>query len=135
LWQYPVPAVDFDSVTVSFATMRTDAQAFGVYHGPSNHYGYHVIFKEDGTADVYIVTRAQRDRGLDYDGNCVNMYQRIQQETFLGTHSLDEKHIFFFEDTVWVEGVVNGGVTVAAARFPIATNSEDIWINGTLRYT
>jgi hypothetical protein len=134
LWEFPVPAVDFDGISVAFTVMKTDAQAIGVYYGPSTNRGYHVKFLANGTADVYEVTQAKHKRGLGRDGKCTNLYQIIDKETLLGNHSLDTKHIFFFEDVVWVDGVVDGRVTVAAARFPIETNSIDMWINGNITY-
>lgn len=134
LWTFPVPAVDFDSISIDFNLMKSDAQTIGVYHGPSNAFGYHVLFKEDGTADVLLVTQASSHRGIGTDGLCTNIYEVIKKEELIGNYSLDDKHIMFFEDTVWVEGVVDGRVTVVAARFPIDTYAMDMWINGTIRY-
>jgi len=134
LWEFPVPAADFDAISVDFNIMKADAQTLGVYFGPSSYAGYHVAFKADGTADVYEVRTTSAYRGYDADGNCTNLYQRIGTQTFRGNYSLSSKHIFFFEDTVWVDGTVNGQASVVAAKFPIDSNNEDIWINGNVQY-
>ncbi len=134
LWQYPVPPVDFDSVSIAFTTMKNDAQTIGVYYGRSSKLGYHVVFLADGTVNVYEVTSAKHVRGVGQDGRCTNVYQVVNGETFLGNYALSAKHIFFFEDVVWVEGVVDGRATVVAARFPLETNSIDMWINNSLTY-
>lgn len=134
LWKFPVPAVDFSAVTTDYPLMKADAQSVGVYYGPSSRLGYHVVFKADGSADVYEVIRAQNVRGMGTDGRCTNLNQKISQESFLGNYSLSSTHIMFFEDTVWVDGIVNGRVSVVAARLPINSNNVDMWINGTLKY-
>lgn len=134
LWEYPVPSVDFNAISTDFNKMKNDAQLYGVYRGPSSRQGYHVVFNSNGTASVYEVSSTSYYRGYDVDEGCRNLYQRITGETLLGTYNLNQKHIFFFEDTVWVEGVVNGKATVVAARFPIDTNNEDIWIKNNLTY-
>jgi len=134
LWEFPVPAVDFEAVSLSFNQMREDAQTSGVYLPTSSRLGYHLVFLENGSVNVSEVTQAGTVRGLGYDGYCTNLYQIIRKENFLGNYSLADKQIIFLEDVTWVEGIVNGRVTVVAARFPIDTNSVDMWINGTTRY-
>ena len=126
LWKFPVPPVDFGSVMVSFPKMKTDAQNIGVYFGPSGSLGYHVVFKADKSVDIFTVTKAKSVRGMGADGKCTNLNEVIDRETFNGNYSITNKHIIFLEDVVWVEGTVNGRVTVVAARFPINTNSMDI---------
>jgi hypothetical protein len=134
LWTYPVTLVDFDSVSLAFPKMRTDAQTGGSYYGPSAYWGYHLVFQDDGTVDVYEVTQTNYYRAYGLDGRCTNLYQVIRRQNFLATHTLEDTDILFLEDTVWVDGIVNGKTTVVAARFPIETNSIDMWINGTIRY-
>lgn len=134
LWEFPTPSVDFNSISTDFNLMKSDAQILGVYRGPSSRSGYHVVFNADGTASVYEVTNTSYYRGYDSDTGCSNLYQRITGQTLIGRYSLSTKQLFFFEDTVWVDGIVNGKATVVAARFPIDTHDEDIWINGNITY-
>jgi hypothetical protein len=134
LWDFPVPSVDFNAISVDFGVMKAQAQSIGVYFGPSSRSGYRVIFQSNGTVNVYEVTSTNYYRGYDADGSCTNLYQRIVTQTLKGNYLLADKNIFFFEDTVWIEGTVNGQATVAAARFPIDSYNEDIWINGNIQY-
>ncbi len=63
LWQFPVPAIDFDTISFDFANMKEDAQNSGLYLDPSNKEGYHIIFLDDGSFQVYRVERTQAIRG------------------------------------------------------------------------
>lgn len=134
LWQFPVPAVDFNSIAIDFNTMKTSAQANGVYLGPSGQNGYHLIFNADGTVTVRRVTGATTQRGWSVENGCENLAQQISSETTIGTYSLAAKPIIFAEDFLWVEGTVNGKVTVVAARFPIDINNMNIWIRNNIVY-
>ncbi len=134
LWRYPVPIVDFNSMSVDFSTMKTAAQTSGVYYGASGSYGYHLIFQSNGTVIVRRVTGANSRRGWSVENNCETLYQDITSETNLGTYTISEKPIFFFEDHLWVEGVVNGKVTAVAARFPLNVNNMNIWIRNSITY-
>jgi hypothetical protein len=134
LWEFPVLPEDFDAISVDFVTMRNAAQQDNSYFGVTSSPGYRIIFQADGTARVYRVTSTGYYRGYDSDTGCSNLYQRISNQSFIGTYSLSTHPVFFFEDQVWVEGVVNGKATVVAARFPINSYNEDIWINNNLTY-
>ncbi len=134
LWDFPVTAVDFNSIVVDFTTMKTAAQTSGVYLTASGVYGYHLKFNTDGTYTIYKVTTATNQKGWSVENGCENLYQKITAETLVGTYSIVNKPIVFVEDHVWVEGVVNGKITVVAAKFPIDLNSMNIWIPNNLTY-
>lgn len=134
LWDFPVPATDFDGISVDFAQMRTAAQTDGVYLAPSDAAGYHLVFNSDGTVAVYKVTATTNKRGYNSEDGCQNLYQNIANETFLSTYSLATIRLLFAEDILWVEGVVNGQMTVVAARFPIGTFETNMWIPDNITY-
>jgi hypothetical protein len=48
--------------------------------------------------------------------------------------AVTQKILFFAEDTVWVDGVVEGRATIAAARFPLDTTQTNMWIVNNLTY-
>lgn len=144
LWQFPVPAVDFDSISFDFAKMKTDAQDNGLYFDTSNRSGYHLVFLNDGTLQVYEVESTDSIKGYsvpgeglgqDGLGGCRNRNQIITDETLLGTYNQADSPIIFFEDTVWVEGTVTSRLTVSAARFPISSNYANVWIPNSITYT
>lgn len=135
LWEFPVPTVDFTSVAVNFATMRTVAQTEGLYLPVSGAAGYHLVFVSDGSVRVYKVLSTQSPkRGYAPEDGCQNLYQKITSEQLQGTYQLAAIEMIFSEDTLWVDGVVKGRVMVAAARFPLGTFETNVWITNNLTY-
>lgn len=134
LWQFPVPAIDFASLNVDFNTMRSNAQSRGLYLGPSNALGYHIIFQSNGSYIVRRVTSANNQRGYSVENGCENLTQQITNETTIGTYTIAQRPLIFAEDHVWVEGIVNGKATVVAARFPLNVNFMNIWIRNSITY-
>lgn len=133
LWQFPVPSIDFNAVSVNFTTMRSQAQSDGLYLGASGYQGYHLVFATN-TANVYRVNTTGYLNAYTPEDGCQRRYQIISSETLLGTYNISDIPIIFAEDHVWVEGVVNGRVSVVAARFPIDSNAMNIWIRGNVTY-
>lgn len=134
LWQYPVIPVDFNSISVDFANMRTASQTDGQYLGPSGNWGYHVVFNADGTVSIYNITNTSYYWGYDTGIGWLELYQNITGENLVGTYQQAETPIIFAEDHIWVEGVITSPVQVAAARFPIDTNNMNIWLYDNLTY-
>jgi hypothetical protein len=134
LWQYPIPAVDFNSLQIDFSTLKTQAQSNGVYLPASGSYGYHLVFNINGTVTITKVTGATNQKGWSVENGCENLYQQISAETAVGTYSLATKPVILAEDHLWVNGTVNGRATVVAARFPLTSNYMNIWINNNLVY-
>lgn len=134
LWKYPVSSVDFDSINVDYTSMRTQAQTDGVYLEPSGTFGYHLVFNSNGTVTVTKVTQVNSEDGWSVEEGCRILYEIIKKETAVGTYPIADHNIIFAEDTIWVEGVVNGKVTVVAARFPIDINKMNIWISNNITY-
>lgn len=135
LWQFPIPAIDFASISFDFAEMKDNAIDEGLYLGQSGSRGYHMVFVNNGTVRVYRVTGTNYYNAYDVDDGCQRRYERITSETLLGTYNISSVPIIFAEDHLWVEGVVKGRTTVAAVRFPIETNSMNIWIKNNITYT
>lgn len=137
LWQFPVPEIDFNTITLDLANMKQEAIAHGHYFD-SRNYGYHVIFQNNGTYDLYYITRLYSAlRQIDDDDFSGWEYKRekIRNETYLGNYTLPNNGIIFIEDNIWVEGTVNGKVTLVSANFPDTPNSNtSIFINDNIRY-
>ena len=134
LWQFPVPPIDFDSISFDFANMRQEAQNNGLYLEQSGASGYHLVFHDNGTVKVNRVNSTRYYRGYSVEGGCQRLYQRIRSETSIGTYQIEENPIIFAEDHLWVEGTIKGKVSVVAARFPIDSNTMNIWIKDNLTY-
>ena len=139
-WQYPVPAIDFSAFTSNLANMKTLSQNGGIYLPPSNADGYSIVFNSDGTFTVYKVTSLlSNPTGNSYDVNmnwiAENKYTDYNNKTFMFTNPIPSNGIIYSEDNVWVEGTVNGRVTVAAAQLPYnSSTAPTIYIPNNITY-
>lgn len=144
LWKFPVPYVDFDTISLDFDDMKTAAKSLGLYLNESNKSGYHLLFSNDGTVRVNKVMSTLAMRGYAIpgqglgvfgEGGCRDTDQIIDSETYVGTYNLSETPIIFAEDNLWVEGTVKGRITVVAVRFPLTSSNAVIWIPNNIKYT
>ncbi len=144
LWEFPIPYLDFDSISLDMADMRESAQDIGLYLRNSRSRGYHLLFLGDGTVRVNKVTSTTSIEGYTIPGQgigafglggCRETNQIIAGETYVGTYPLSENPIIFIEDDVWIEGTVRGRVTVAAVEFPLTSSDAIIWIPNNITYT
>lgn len=138
-WQYPVPNVDFSSMTSDMATMKTAAQSSGLYLAPSNALGYSLVFNANGTVTVYKVTSLRSMSGItasDVTGASVSPTIDYQNRALQFTQNIPSNGIIFVEDMVWVEGTVRGRAQVTAAKLPYnATTAPNIYIPNNILYT
>lgn len=136
-WNYPVPNVDFSSMTSDLATLKTQAQTDGRYLAPSGNRGYSIVFNSNGTYSVYRVTSLRSHQsGQDVNGNTISQDLDYRNRTLINTVSLPTNGIIYVEDRTWVEGTVNGRVMVVAARLPYnASTAPSIIIPNNLVYS
>jgi hypothetical protein len=135
-WQYPVPAVDFSSLTSNLATLKSSAQSSGIYLPPSNTNGYSLVFNSNGTVSVYKVTSLLNDpTGWDVYNNAHNENIDYNSRSLQYTVTVPSNGVIYVEDNTWVEGVVNGRVMVAAANLPyVASTAPNIYIQNNITY-
>ena len=135
-WEFPVPAIDFSSITQDLAALKADAQNFGIYLAQPIDHGYHLKFKSDGTVDVFRVKKVKQ-KVWGWDGqDWVFESNDIDAEDFEANYSLSGicAPIFVGND-IWVDGVVKGRATVVAASLPETQNKmRKIIINGNIDY-
>lgn len=145
LWRFPVPPIDFDSIAFDFSKMRDMSQTDGLYLESSKKAGYHIVFNSNGTFKVYRVLNTSYYRGYSVpgegyggpgpgQGGCQKLYQKITNETLVGTYNVSENPLVFVEDYLWVEGTIKGRITITAASFPLDSNKINIWIPNNLNY-
>jgi hypothetical protein len=124
-WEFPVPAVDFNSVTADLAAVQTSADNGGIHLYSSGRNGWRLVFLTNGTFNLYRVT------SRCYNGYCYD----IQTSTLVSNNAIPANGAIFVEDNVWVEGVVHGRVTIGAGRFPVLPATyRDIIISNNLTY-
>lgn len=124
----------FSGISSNLDDIEILAKAEGLHYGPSGGKGYHVIFNEDGTFDIKIILTLDRIDCYSME----NGWGEICDEkinTYSGWSENDvvfpnDCGLLFIEDNLWIEGVVNGKVTVAAA----ADSTTSVIINGNIEY-
>lgn len=137
--EFPVPAIDFNSLTATLAQIKSDAQLGGRYFASSTAYGYHIVLKTDDTFDLYRVTAL-----VPKPPGCTNILDQdgwgtwsIQSETILQNYALPSNGLIFVEDDLWVSGQIQTArLTIAAGAFPeTAQTNKSITVNNDVLYT
>lgn len=139
-WHFPptyiIPGVSFEAISVDLSAIRDEADvSLGACQGQC--YGYHLRFYSDGTFSIYKVTRTWYTDGYGTDYQTGDHDIDIRTEQIMGAYNRDplpDNGLIFLGDKTWVDGVINGNVTVAAARFPAGVADKSIIINGNLTY-
>lgn len=118
-WKTSVPYVDFTSITSDFQEL--ERQAVGEADlPPSTQQGYSLVFKSNGTVDVYKVTalRSHPDgQDVNDEWHSEDLDYSATGRVFLYNMNVPQNGVIFVKDHVWVEGVVNGRVVVAATKY------------------
>ena len=147
LWDFPTGEISFSDMAANLPNLKTLAQADGVYLAPYGsteiNYsgvqtavdGYHLIFNSDGTVDIYEVTDTSGFWGYRSGVGWTPDFHVIDDETFVERRSIPtDCPLIFVEDKVWVEGTVNGKVTVVAADL-INSYDPDVILKDDLDYS
>ncbi len=136
LWNYPSPPINFTGLTIDLAAMQAKAQTGGGrYHGPSGNYGYRIVFNTNGTYDLYRVTGTTQYWGYTSEAGWVQERHVISANTFVANYTIPSAcSIIYVEDKVWLEGVVRGKVSIAAADVDTAGVSPSIILNNNITY-
>lgn len=135
-WSYPSTPINFTGLTVDLAAMQTKAQTGGGrYIAPSGASGYRIIFKSDGTIDVHRVTGTTLYWGYTTEAGWVQERHVISTSTFVANYVVPTScSVIYVEDKVWLEGVVKGKVTIAAADVDTAGIDPSIILNSNITY-
>lgn len=134
LWTFPSTPINFTGLTVDLSVMQDKAQNYGgFYLGPSGKSGYHIIFKSDGTFDVHLVKSKENEPNGYAWGRQMNLLKSSQ---FIGNYPIPTGcAVIYVEDQVWLEGEVNGKVTIAAADVDTTGKDPSIILNNNITYT
>lgn len=133
LWSFPAPPINFTGLTVDLTDIQSKARyGGGLYLGPSGRQGYHIVFQSNGTVNVYRVNSKQNEP----NGYAWGRYMHILNgKTFLGNYAVSPQcPVIFVEDQVWLEGTVNGKVTLAAADVDTTGVDPSIILNNNITY-
>lgn len=143
LWSYPVPQIALNSVTMDLDALKSSATtSCGYFKVTGSNKGYHITFKSDGTFDARVVQTlmaAVSQRNDDWSVTSpyyVNYAEQYNAQGAITNCVIPSNGVIFVEDgDVWVDGTVNGRVTLAAASLPDQANKRrTIFINDSIRY-
>jgi len=137
-WEFPVPNKDFGAISADLGALRDLADAGGIHLNSSGKEGYYLHFIGTQFQLYKVKSRScyygdpYYSRGYWYWG--VVCYDKNSTQS-LGTYTIPANGAIFVEDTVWVDGVVDGRVTIGAGRFPVSESTyRDIIVTGNLTY-
>lgn len=140
LFSFPITSFDFERITVDLAQMKNSAQSSGIYLPPSNTInpngkGYHLIFKNDGTVEVRVITGLSRTYAYSLEEGWHYDYFTIISEYIYNTYPIPSLcSAIFVEDNLWPEGAVKGKITVASANLIDPILDTDIVLQGNIDY-
>jgi hypothetical protein len=138
-WQYPVPPVDFVGITLDLLNIKQRASSQGISLNPvggqSNHRGYQLVFRDNGTVDIFRVRQTTEVWGFSIENGWQRENHIISDRQFIQNSVIPTGcGLIFVEDKVWIEGVVSGKVTVAAAKPQQPNFRSDVVISGNITY-
>lgn len=141
LFSYPDTSFSFESVSVGLKDIKDAAVANNSYFQPSvnlniNAKGYHVILKNNGTYEVWIITGLNHVSGYSVEGGWQEDYFIISNEYKYGTYNVNPAcGAVFFEDNLWIEGTLKGKITIASAWLIDTLKTTSIVLPASINYT
>jgi len=147
LWQFPVPAVDFGTVTSDFARLGELAQGTGVNlpystAGPHNERrGWYIQLLPNEKYQIRRVTDEYESRNYSHGSRVGGYltYESPPSPISSGAYDYPEDGVIYVNDHVWVEGTnLHGRITIASSgqlNPPGKTAATSIHIVGDLSYS
>ncbi|MFC1618096.1 PilX N-terminal domain-containing pilus assembly protein [Patescibacteria group bacterium] len=123
LWNYPVPEIVFSNYLSDLNTLKDLAIEEGLYLPPSDRQGYHLTLLPGGQIQIRVVRSASQN-GINHEED----YDPVIAD-------YPSNGVLFVEDDLWIDGQVDGRLTIAAGEFPVDTGNVNIIINDNITYT
>lgn len=137
LFTFPSAPINFTGLSIDLALMQDRAQnRGGIYLPPSGAFGYQVTFNSNGTISVRRVTGTTLYWGSTTETGWNQERNVIENTTNYGTFVIPSScPLIFVQDKVWLQGVVNQKVTIAAADVASGVNNPSIILRDNITYT
>jgi hypothetical protein len=141
LFNFPSAPINFTGLVTDLAQMQNRAQTRGgIFIPPSGVFGYRVTFNSNGTITVRRVTSTTQVWGFNNDTDWQQERHVIAATSNTGagagTYTIPAScPLIFVEDKVWLDGVVNQKVTLAAADTDTAGLDHSIILNDNITYS
>jgi len=146
LWDYPVPQVNFGGISADFGTLKTLANASGIYlprfssgtNTTNEQYwrGYRLVFNANGTVTIYRVDdlTSQTVTPINTQSGTVD-WALIADDDSYQTRTISATcGLIFVEDNVWVEGTILSMETLVAANIVNANIAPNAYLSNNIRY-
>jgi hypothetical protein len=146
LWEYPVPQVDFNAISADFGSLKTIAQASGTYlprysttngqGDPAYWRGYRLTFNADGSVTVRQVssTRQNSVTPINSADATTDRIEITNESQTTVTLIPEDCGLIFVEDNVWIDGVIDGKVTLVAANVVNANITPNVYLYDDIVY-
>ncbi len=145
LWKYPTPQIDFAAISANFSSLKSIANAQGLYFsryssggGKLSHRGYLFVFNGDGTVTVYKVKKVATLYSVPIDGSSGfgwNDHTLITKKILLGTYDIPSNcGLIYAEDNIWVEGIISRKVTLVSANVANVGVKTNAVLEGNITY-
>jgi len=135
LFRTGVSHFDFDGITVDLGVVKdlTLNQGKGLYLPPSNENGYHVIIN-DRQLTVSKVNHINSVRAYNNEQGYFWEYSIISSEKDTHHYNLNECGLIFIEDQVWLEGDIDGKITMAVGDLITPGLDRGAWLLDSITY-
>ena len=137
LFRYPVPPFDFEGITMDLAEIKdlTKNQGQGIYLPPSDKEGYYVKLNKR-SVDVYEISDLDGIWAYDLEQGWHWEYSVIaEKDDIPQTYNLlEDCGLVFVEDNLWIDGEVEGKITVVSGDLESATKETNVWLTGDITY-
>ncbi len=136
LFSFPSPPINFTDISIDLNNILDRAQNDGGTYIPSSgSHGYRITFNGDGTVTARRVTAVRSYTA--YSTELGNHTERniIQTDVAYGTYTINPScPIIYVADKVWLQGVVDQKVTLAAAGTDSTGANPSIILQGNITY-
>lgn len=139
LFRIGVSHFDFEGITVDLGKIKKLTQppplgdGKGLYFPPSDRKGYYVIIngRQLTVSKIRQLSRVwtySEEEGRHWE------YSVISAQDPPAYYSLGDCGLVFFEDNIWIEGTIEGKITLASANLIAAGVETDVWLKSSLVY-
>lgn len=136
LFSFPSAPINFANLTIDLANMQDRAQNNGGTYIPySGNYGYHLVFNGDGTVTSRPVTGTYQYWGYNTADGWVQERNIIASTDAPTVHTINPNcPLIYVDDKVWIEGVLDERVSLAAAGTTVSGDDPSIILQGNITY-
>jgi len=130
---------DFEGITVDLGQIKNltqpppEGKGKGLYFPPSNAQGYHVILK-GREIEVRKINELSRVYAYSMEEDYHWEYSIVSEEETGINYSLSDCGLIYIEDDVWLEGEVDGKITLAVADLITPGEERDVWLRDDIVY-